>query len=75
MAAWAYFAFSATVANTCIGISMFLTGVLLETISPRMMGLAGGLLYISLGTAYFLWAMRINMKREHQILSKDTIEA
>lgn len=70
-----YFAFSATAGNTSIGISMFMTGILLEDVSPRMMGLTGGLLYICLGGAYFLWATRINIQREQQIIRKGKIEA
>lgn len=63
-----YFGISATIANTCIGISMFMTGVLLEYLSPRMMGLIGGILYISLGGIYFLLSIKINLSHEKHFL-------
>ncbi|WP_413309641.1 MFS transporter [Bacillus sp. 1P10SD] len=63
-----YFGLSATIANTCIGISMFMTGVLLEYISPRIMGLMGGVFYLSLGVIYFLWTIRMNLSSERNKL-------
>jgi MFS family permease len=64
-----YFGISATIANTCIGISMFMTGVLLEYVSPRMMGLIGGILYITLGAIYFLLSFKINLSLEKRNLT------
>jgi MFS family permease len=64
-----YFGLSATIANTCIGISMFMTGVLLEYISPRIMGLIGGLFYLCLGGIYFLWTLRMNLSFEKNKLA------
>ncbi|MEH7438460.1 MFS transporter [Neobacillus drentensis] len=63
-----YFGLSATIANTCIGISMFTTGVLLEFISPQMMGLIGGVFYSSLGIVYFLWTLRMSLLNEKRKL-------
>lgn len=57
----AYFGISATIANTCIGISMFTTGVLLEFIPPRAMGLIGGVLYIFIGIVFVLLSLRMNL--------------
>jgi len=64
-----YFGLSVTIANTFIGISMFMTGVLLEFISPRMMGLVGGVFYISLGSIYFIWTLRMNLSIEKNKLA------
>ncbi|MGG3468934.1 MFS transporter [Neobacillus pocheonensis] len=64
-----YFGFSATISNTFMGISMFLTGILLEFITPRMMGLLGGIGYISLGTIYFLFTLRMNLSNEKNKLA------
>ncbi|NHM31153.1 MFS transporter [Neobacillus terrae] len=64
----AYFAFSATVTNTCLGLSMFLSGLALEGISPRTLGLLGGFLYILLGAIYFLWSAKIDLRKESRQL-------
>lgn len=43
--------------NTIMGVSMFLSGFLLEILTPRMLGLAGGLFLTVMGTcftAYYL---------------------
>ena len=64
-----YFGLSATIANTFIGISMFMTGVLLEFISPRMMGLIGGIFYLSLGIIYYLWTLHMNLSVEKNKLA------
>lgn len=43
--------------NTIMGVSMFLSGFLLEILTPRMLGLAGGLFLMIMGTcftAYYL---------------------
>ncbi|WP_175478071.1 MULTISPECIES: MFS transporter [unclassified Bacillus (in: firmicutes)] len=69
----AYFSFSATIANTCIGLSMFMTGVLLEFFTPRQMGLAGGLLYIGCGAVFFFWAMRMNVGKERENLAERAV--
>ncbi|WP_409299811.1 MFS transporter [Peribacillus sp. SCS-155] len=49
-----YFALTATISNTGIGVSMFLTGLLLESVKPRAMGLFGGLLYLSSGCVFLI---------------------
>lgn len=38
--------------NTIMGISMFLSGFLLEVLAPRMLGLAGGILLMTMGTCF-----------------------
>lgn len=38
--------------NTIMGISMFLSGFLLEILTPRMLGLAGGLLLMTMGACF-----------------------
>lgn len=38
--------------NTIMGISMFLSGFLLEVLTPRMLGLAGGLLLMTMGACF-----------------------
>ena len=68
-----YFAFSATVSNTCLGLSMFLSGLVLEGISPRTLGLVGGLLYILLGAIYFLWSAKIDLRKENRQLVNNSI--
>ncbi|WP_410771068.1 MFS transporter [Fontibacillus sp. BL9] len=42
----------ATLQNTIMGTAMFLGGFLLEVLSPRMLGLSGGLLLTVLGTGF-----------------------
>ncbi|MFP7469483.1 MFS transporter [Niallia taxi] len=54
-----YFALSATIGNTSLGLSMFVTGLLLEVFEPRALGAANGLLYIFFGGMYLLWASQI----------------
>ncbi|MDP4163560.1 MAG: MFS transporter [Bacillota bacterium] len=63
-----FFSFSAVVANTSLGASMFMTGYLLEFISPRMMGLIGGLTYIVIGIVYYIFSRKINLQKEQNIL-------
>lgn len=38
--------------NTIMGISMFLSGFLLEVLTPRMLGLAGGLFLMTMGACF-----------------------
>jgi len=64
-----YFSLSATIANTFIGTSMFITGVLLEFISPRTMGLIGGIFYLCLGIIYYLWTLHMNLSVEKNKLA------
>ncbi|WP_445491385.1 MFS transporter [Niallia sp. 03133] len=59
-----YFGFSATIANTGFGLSMFFTGVLLEYVHPRMMGCINGALYILFGLFYFIWSIKFYVKRK-----------
>lgn len=64
-----YFSFSATVANSLLGLSMFVTGISLEFLEPRTMGVINGLLYIAFGIIYFLWSLRLNVKKEQKKLN------
>ncbi|MFD2443932.1 MFS transporter [Bacillus sp. CGMCC 1.16607] len=66
-----YFGLSATLANTLLGLSMFLTGVLLEVFDPRTMGVINGSLYFLFGLIFLLWSLRVNVIKEHKkILQK-----
>jgi MFS family permease len=73
-----YFGISATIANSLLGLSMFVTGVMLEFFQPRTMGVINGLLYFAFGLIYLLCSMKINVKKESEkigILSlKDTVD-
>ncbi|WP_442593639.1 MFS transporter [Neobacillus sp. D3-1R] len=63
-----YFGLSATLANTLLGISMFLTGVLLEFFEPRTMGLLNGSLYFIFGLLFFLWSLKlIYWNKQHEL--------
>jgi MFS family permease len=48
------FGLMATISNTLLGISMFLSGAALQFLKPRSLGLLGGIVYISI--AIFLMA-------------------
>jgi MFS family permease len=61
-----YFGFSATISNSLLGLSMFLTGILLEFFEPRTMGAINGLLYLAFGVIFLIWSLRINVKREQE---------
>jgi MFS family permease len=52
-----YFGLSSTIANTLLGLSMFLTGILLEVTAPRTMGVLNGLLYLVFGFTYLIWSL------------------
>jgi MFS family permease len=63
-----YFGFSATIANSLLGLSMFLTGLMLEFFNPRTMGVINGLLYFVFGLLYLIWSLKINFKKEQKKL-------
>jgi MFS family permease len=63
-----YFGFSATIANSLLGLSMFLTGLMLEFFNPRTMGVINGLLYFVFGLLYLIWSLTINFKKEQKKL-------
>lgn len=54
-----YFALSATIGNTSLGLSMFVTGLLLGVFEPRTLGAVNGLLYIIFGGIYLLWSIQV----------------
>jgi MFS family permease len=58
-----YFGISATIANSLLGLSMFLSGMLLEIFQPRTMGVINGLLYFVFGFIYLLWSFKINYQK------------
>ncbi|HLO12262.1 MAG TPA: hypothetical protein VK190_08520, partial [Pseudoneobacillus sp.] len=53
-----------------LGLSMFLTGVLLEVFDPRTMGVINGLLYFSFGFIFLVWSLKINVKTEREKILK-----
>jgi MFS family permease len=61
-----YFGMITTLGNTCLGLSMFITGMLLEVFTPREMGLTGGILYIVLGVLFFCFSFGLNLAREKE---------
>jgi MFS family permease len=61
-----YFGFSATVANSLLGLSMFVTGLSLEYLEPRTMGVINGLLYIAFGIMFLLCSLRLNVTKEQE---------
>lgn len=61
-----YFSLTATIANTMLGVSMFLTGVLLEFLEPRTMGFINGVLYITFGLFFLIWSMKMSLVRKGQ---------
>jgi Na+/melibiose symporter-like transporter len=60
-----YFGISATISNSLLGVSMFVTGVLLEVYEPRTMGVICGMLYFTFGLFYLIWSLTVNVKEEH----------
>lgn len=65
-----YFGFSVTAGNTLLGISMFLSGIVLDFISPRQLGLIGGLLYISAGLTFFIGSRFLDLAKEKQAMAE-----
>jgi MFS family permease len=59
-----YFGLTATISNTMIGISMFLTGVVLEWFEPRVVGLFGGTIYVVAGSIFLLWSIKYSLQTE-----------
>jgi MFS family permease len=68
-----YFGLGATISNTFIGISMFLTGVALDWFEPRVLGLAGGVMYIFVGTLFLIWSFQYKLHQEKAKLMKKNI--
>lgn len=69
-----YFGISATIANSLLGLSMFLTGMLLEFFQPRTMGVINGLLYFIFGVIYLLWSLKMSLKKEREKISNIIIK-
>lgn len=67
-----YFGISATIANSLLGLSMFVTGILLEVFEPRTMGVICGLLYFTFGLFYLIWSLTVNVKKEHAKINRKT---
>jgi MFS family permease len=67
-----YFGISATIANSLLGVSMFVTGLLLEVYEPRTMGVICGMLYFTFGLFYLIWSVTVNVKKEHAKISRKT---
>ncbi|UVI28466.1 hypothetical protein [Paenibacillus spongiae] len=49
-----FFGMLATLQNTIMGAAMFLSGISLEVLSPRALGLAGGILLSAAGAGFVL---------------------
>jgi MFS family permease len=64
-----YFGMSATIANSLLGVSMFVTGVFLEVVQPRTMGVICGILYFTFGLFYLIWSITVNVKKEQAKIS------
>lgn len=67
-----YFGMSATISNSLLGLSMFVTGILLEVYEPRTMGVICGMLYFTFGLFYLIWSLTVNVKKEHAKISGKT---
>jgi len=62
-----YFGLSETISNTMLGISMFFTGLLLESFPPRTMGALNGGLYVLFAIVYFVYTLKLTyMKKRLQ---------
>jgi MFS family permease len=66
-----YFGISATIANSLLGLSMFITGVLLELFQPRTMGVINGVLYVAFGFVYLIWSWRIDRTKEREKIRRE----
>jgi MFS family permease len=62
-----YFGISATIANSLLGLSMFITGVMLELFEPRTMGVLNGLLYFAFGLIYLIWSLILIWKKKQDL--------
>ncbi|GKU82169.1 MFS transporter [Niallia sp. NCCP-28] len=60
-----YFGLSETISNTMLGISMFFTGILLESFSPRTIGAINGGLYVLLALMYIILTLTLTNKKQH----------
>lgn len=58
-----YFGLSETISNTMLGLSMFLTGILLESFSPRTMGAINGGLYVLVAIIYLVFTLKLTDKK------------
>jgi MFS family permease len=56
------FALSATISNTLLGISMFLAGIVLEIIDPRLLGCLGGISFMFVAIS-LIFMLRIKRKK------------
>jgi MFS family permease len=67
-----YFGMSATISNSLLGLSMFVTGILLEVFEPRTMGVICGMLYFTFGLFYLIWSLTVNVKKEQANINGKT---
>ncbi|MFD1176731.1 MFS transporter [Paenibacillus puldeungensis] len=65
-----FFGMLATLQNTVIGISMFVSGFLLELISPRTLGLTGGILFTLIGLSVTLLMFRFRRQGKGDLLEE-----
>ncbi|PKG24611.1 MFS transporter [Niallia nealsonii] len=60
-----YFGLSETISNTILGISMFFTGILLESFPPRTIGAINGGLYVLFAIMYIICTLTLTNKKHH----------
>jgi MFS family permease len=68
-----YFGITSMLSNTFIGVSMFLTGMALEWFDPRLVGMIGGIMYISAGTLFLIWSLKYSVDQEKAKLMKKVV--
>ena len=68
-----YFGITSMMSNTFIGVSMFLTGMALEWFDPRLVGMIGGIMYISAGTLFLMWSLKYSVDQEKAKLMKKVV--
>ncbi|WP_213367713.1 MFS transporter [Mesobacillus boroniphilus] len=68
-----YFGLTSMLSNTFIGVSMFFTGIALEWLNPRLVGMFGGIMYIAAGTFFLLWSLKYSVDQEKAKLMKKAV--
>ncbi|MBT2661263.1 MFS transporter [Bacillus sp. ISL-45] len=68
-----YFGITSMLSNTFIGVSMFLTGMALEWFDPRLVGMIGGIMYISAGTLFLIWSLKYRVDQEKASLMQKVV--
>jgi hypothetical protein len=63
-----YFGLTSMLSNTIIGFSMFFTGLALEWLNPRIVGMFGGSLYIVAGIVFLVWSLKYSLDQERDKL-------